>query len=319
MYAALRKILKNVSQRGSFVNQDYLRFDMAYDEEITDAVLIQIEQMTNEWIRQAIPVSTKVMSVDEAKSMGAVAEFGEKYSTDVRVVQMGDVTADLCGGTHVANTNMIQSFALASFESKGSGIYRFSGYTGERISKIKEECSVYLNEANKSIEKAKRLSSKEVHLPTPPVIKGSYQDVLHYRAYLKDVQSQAKEIEKAMQQEVATMALDNLSRFDQDITGNCLITITEDYPADVAKQLVDRLLERLGQGTVFVVNQINGQLLLLAKTTQGVHCGNLVKAAAQLAGGNGGGKPDFAQAGAKDSSKIEEIIRFVKGELQCVS
>ena len=319
MYAALRQILKNVSQRGSFVNQDYLRFDMAYDQEITDDVLLQIEAMTNQWIVKAIPVTTQVMSVDEAKSMGAVAEFGEKYSTDVRVVQISEVTADLCGGTHVANTSMIQSFALASFESKGSGIYRFSGYTGERIANIKEECRVYLNEAHKSIEKVRRLSNKEIQFPTPPVIKGTYQDVLQYRAYLKDVQVLAKEIEKSTQQELASTALENLSRFDQDISGTCLITTTEDYPADVAKQLVDRLLERLGQGTVFIVNQVNGQLLLLAKTTKGVHCGNLVKAAAQLAGGNGGGKADFAQAGAKDTTKINEIIRFVKEELKCAS
>jgi alanyl-tRNA synthetase len=98
-----------------------------------------------------------------------------------------------------------------------------------------------------------------------------------------------------------------------------LVTTIQDTPADVAKQLVDRLLEQLGQGTVFVVNQMNDSLLLLAKSNNNVHCGNLVKQAALLAGGNGGGKPDFAQAGAKDISKLNQIIAFVKQELQCES
>jgi alanyl-tRNA synthetase len=144
MYAALRQQLNNVSQRGSFVNEEYLRFDMAYDQEISDDVLLAVERQTNQWIRDGLSVTTHIMSVDEAKQMGAIAEFGEKYSADVRVVQIGDVTADLCGGTHVSNTKTIDSFALASFESKGSGIYRFSGYTAEGISGIAQECDVYL-------------------------------------------------------------------------------------------------------------------------------------------------------------------------------
>ena len=319
MYAALRQQLQNVSQRGSFVNDEYLRFDMAYDQEISDDVLLAIEQQTNQWIQDRIPVTTHIMSVEDAKQMGAVAEFGEKYSTDVRVVQMGEVTADLCGGTHVSNTKTIASFALASFESKGSGIYRFSGYTAEGISGIAQECDVYLSEAQKSIEKANRLSDKEFIAPAPPVIQGSYQDVLNYRRYLKDVQVAAKEFEKLIQQQEAAKALDDVARYDKDITGQCLVTVTEDLSADVAKQLVDRLLDRLGQGTVFVINKTDEQLLLLAKTNQGVHCGNLVKAAAQLAGGNGGGKAEFAQAGAKDVTKVDAIIQYVKGELSCGS
>jgi alanyl-tRNA synthetase len=319
MYAALRQQLNNVSQRGSFVNEEYLRFDMAYDQEISDDVLLAVERQTNQWIKDALSVTTHIMSVDEAKQMGAIAEFGEKYSADVRVVQIGDVTADLCGGTHVSNTKTIDSFALASFESKGSGIYRFSGYTAEGISGIAQECDVYLKEAQKSIEKAKRLSEKEFVAPKAPEIQGSYQDVLNYRLYLKEVQVAVKEFEKLIQQEEAAKALDDVSGYDKDITGRCLVTHTHDLSADVAKQLVDRLLERLGQGTVFVVNHASGQLLLLAKTNQGIHCGNLVKGAAQLAGGNGGGKPEFAQAGAKDVTKINDILAYVKGELSCES
>jgi Alanyl-tRNA synthetase len=321
MYAALRaKCNEGVAQRGSFVSKDYLRFDMAYDEELTDELLLEVEAQTNQWIQQATAVSTSVMSVDQAKQQGAIAEFGEKYSADVRVVDIHNVTKDLCGGTHVKNTSEIQRFALASFESKGSGIYRFSGYTAEAISELSKSVQVFVQEAQKSIDKAHRLSSEhDLTLPQPPVILGSYQDIINYRLYLKAVQQAVKEFEKSVQQQVASSALDDISMFTSQIQGQCLVTQITDVPADVAKQLVDRLLEAMGQGTVFVVNQTKDSLLLLAKSNNGVHCGNLVKQAAQLAGGNGGGKPDFAQAGAKDLSKIQDILAFVNEELQCAS
>jgi alanyl-tRNA synthetase len=169
------------------------------------------------------------------------------------------------------------------------------------------------------LKKRNAYPTKEFVAPKAPVIQGSYQDVLNYRLYLKEVQVAVKEFEKLIQQEEAAKALDDVSGYDKDITGRCLVTHTHDLSADVAKQLVDRLLERLGQGTVFVVNHASGQLLLLAKTNQGIHCGNLVKGAAQLAGGNGGGKPEFAQAGAKDVTKINDILAYVKGELSCES
>ena len=321
MYAALRQQCKGgVSQRGSFVNKDYLRFDMAYDEELTDALLLSVEAQTNAWIQQANAVHTDLMSVDEARQLGAIAEFGEKYSSSVRVVSIDTVTKDLCGGTHVKNTSEIQRFALASFESKGSGIYRFSGYTASAIDALHQTLQVFLDEAQKSIDKAHRLSSTHpLVLPKRPVVSGSYQDVINYRGYLKAVQQAVKDFEKAVQQQVAASALDDLSSFQHQMHGHCLVTTIQDTPADVAKQLVDRLLEQLGQGTVFVVNQMNDSLLLLAKSNNNVHCGNLVKQAALLAGGNGGGKPDFAQAGAKDISKLNQIIAFVKQELQCES
>jgi len=321
MYAALRQQCREgVAQRGSFVNKDYLRFDMAYDEELTDALLLQVEAQTNAWIQQAHPVSTSIMSVDEAKRQGAIAEFGEKYSTNVRVVRIDHVTNDLCGGTHVKTTSEIQRFALSSFESKGSGIYRFSGYTASAIDEMSKSLQVYVQEAQKSIEKARRLdAAQRLVVPQPPHVLGSYQDVIHYRLYLKAVQQAVKEFEKAVQQQASASAFDDIAVYQDQIQGHCLVTTMQDVPADVAKQLVDRLLESIGQGTVFVVNHSGDSLLLLAKSNKGVHCGTLVKQAAQLAGGNGGGKPDFAQAGAKDVTKIEAIIDFVKGALQCAS
>jgi len=321
MYAALRQQCREgVAQRGSFVNKDYLRFDMAYDEELTDALLLQVEAQTNAWIQEGHPVSTAIMSVDEAKRQGAIAEFGEKYSSNVRVVQIAQVTNDLCGGTHVKSTSEIQRFALSSFESKGSGIYRFSGYTANAVDEIAKSLQVYTIEAQKSIDKALRLGAAQpLVLPPQPPVLGSYQDVINYRVYLKAVQQTVKEYEKLVQQQASATALDDIAVFQAQIQGHCLVTTMQDVPADVAKQLVDRLLESMGQGTVFVVNRTGDSLLLLAKSNQGVHCGTLVKQAAQLAGGNGGGKPDFAQAGAKDVTKVDAIIGFVKGELQCGS
>ena len=320
MYAALRHMFAHVSQRGSFVNQNYLRFDMAYDAAIHDAALLEVEAMTNQWIAQSLPVTTDILTVEEAKQRGAIAEFGEKYSSKVRVVSIGDVTVDLCGGTHVTTTSQLGSFTLMGFESKGSGIYRFSGYTGPHHALLEDERQVYQLEAQKSIDKAKRLSADAVlSLPPWPSVTGSYQDIIAARAYLKQVQQAVKDFEKTWQHQAAASALEDLSRFDAAIQGACLITPTSGLAADVAKQLVDRLLERLGTGTVFVANHANDQLLLLAKSNNNIHCGRLVQAAAQLAGGNGGGRPDFAQAGAKDVTKINDILTFVQGELACGS
>lgn len=324
MYAALRQTLPGqVAQRGSFVNQDYLRFDMAFAEEITDEVLLAIETQTNQWIKQRHIVTTDEVSLEEAKARGAVAEFGEKYSSNVRVVTMGEVTVDLCGGTHVMNTFDIDSFALAGFESKGSGIYRFTGYTGEGIESMQDVVQVFTQEAKKSIDKASRIANENntstPQFPPLPKVMGSYRDVLNYREYLTKVQAVAKDFEKQVQQSRSNEFLDDLSAFDSQITGECLITKVSEMPADVVKQLIDRLSERLGKGTVFIVSESSGQLVLLAKSTNGIHCGNLVKRAAQLAGGNGGGRPDFAQAGAKDISKVDDILAFVKEELVCVS
>ena len=324
MYAALRQKLQGqVAQRGSFVNHEYLRFDMAYDEEITDEVLLEIETMTNQWIKERHVVTTEELTLEEAKARGAIAEFGEKYSSAVRVVSMGDVTVDLCGGTHVMNTYDIDSFALAGFESKGAGIYRFTGYTGEGIESIRSVVEVFANEAQKSIDKAHRIAKENqasmISLPSVPLLMGSYRDILNYRDYLHEIQFLVKEFEKTLQDQKTSSALEDLSMFDSQIQGPCLVTHVSSYPADIAKQLIDRLAEKVGIGTVFLVSEYNEQLLLLAKSNHGVHCGNLVKKAAQIAGGNGGGREDFAQAGAKDTTKIHEILTFVKGELSCGS
>jgi len=324
MYAALRRKLSGqVAQRGSFVNHEYLRFDMAYDEDITDDVLLEIETMTNQWIKERHIVTTEEVTLDEAKARGAIAEFGEKYSSNVRVVTMGDVTVDLCGGTHVMNTYDIDSFALAGFESKGAGIYRFTGYTGEGIESMRSVVDVFTHDAQKSIDKANRIANENnasmIALPSVPLLMGSYRDILNYRDYLQEIQFLVKEFEKTLQDQKAASALEDLSAFDSMIQGSCLVAHVTTYPADIAKQVIDRLAEKVGTGTVFLVSEYNNQLLLLAKSNNNVHCGNLVKKAAQIAGGNGGGREDFAQAGAKDPSKVDEILAFVQKELSCES
>jgi alanyl-tRNA synthetase len=236
---------------------------------------------------------------------------------------MGDVTVDLCGGTHVMNTYDIDSFALAGFESKGAGIYRFTGYTGEGIESMRSVVDVFTHDAQKSIDKANRIANENnasmIALPSVPLLMGSYRDILNYRDYLQEIQFLVKEFEKTLQDQKAASALEDLSAFDSMIQGSCLVAHVTTYPADIAKQVIDRLAEKVGTGTVFLVSEYNNQLLLLAKSNNNVHCGNLVKKAAQIAGGNGGGREDFAQAGAKDPSKVDEILAFVQKELSCES
>ena len=139
LFATLREIIgSHVSQQGSQVSSESLRFDFNNFQNLDDETLLKVEARVNEKIKEAIKVSIGEFTIDEAKAQGAIAEFGEKYGKYVRVINM-DYTVDLCGGTHVSNTSEIGKFALASIESKGSGIYRIVGHASSAIENIRNQ------------------------------------------------------------------------------------------------------------------------------------------------------------------------------------
>lgn len=310
----------HVSQSGSNVNQDNLRFDFNNYDPLTDEQILVIEKDVNDVIQKKLDVTITEESLDDAKAMGAIAEFGEKYGDKVRVVNMSEFTIDLCGGTHVKNIGEIEKLAITSVESKGSGIYRVEALTNDGVDHIESVLEVYNQEIQSLLNKAEKVvadaTEKGLNVEFTYEINkdylGSYQDIVNKRKELDHVKDLVKELDKTISKELENLALSDLSVFDSFIEGDKLIATVKDYDSKVLKQVVDRLLEKLGTGVVFIANEANGKLVFVAKSNNGVHCGNLVKEAAIICGGNGGGRPDLAQAGGKDASKLDEAILKVK-------
>ncbi len=324
LYKTLREQLgKHVSQQGSLVGPEYLRFDFNHYELLADNTILKIERAVNEKIQAAYQVEVETTSVDHAKSKGAIAEFGEKYDSEVRVVDMGE-TLDLCGGTHVDNTAEIERFAIASVESKGSGVYRITALAkqrvfdiGEYLRGIDENVQHLMDKIETIIETAQANNiTLSVKLPDAKPIQGSYQDVINKRRYFEALQRVVKDLEKRYKEALEKASLEGMKTYLDEQVGNTIVIKTNNVDPKTVKTLADRLMDHLKEGVVFIANRFEDKLIFIAKSTTDVHAGKLVNAAANIAGGGGGGRADFAQAGAKDVSKIDAVITYVKAELQ---
>jgi alanyl-tRNA synthetase len=314
VFKALReKIGAHVHQAGSAVGPETMRFDFTHDEIPSDETLLAIESLTQDYIHQAHPVKTILTTVEEAKRRGAIAEFGEKYTGQVRMVDMG-VTLDLCGGTHVKNTAEITTYALVSVESKGSGIYRITGLAGDKVKHLDEHLKGMLTSIDLLLQKAIPLTEKadqlkiKYQMPKAPAVTFSYQRVLDLRRYMAALQEAIKTLEKNLDHAQKDQALASLDDFLKDRQGDTLV-FQAALDANSFKMLVDRLFEHV-KGVVIGVNVSDKLMFVVKSSNPDYHAGELVKKAASMAGGGGGGGPTFAQAGAKDVSKLQEIMDY---------
>ncbi len=326
LYSQLREVVgSHVSQQGSNVTDKALRFDFNNFDGLGDCVLLELENRVNSIIKQEVEVETIVTHIEEAQKMGAVAEFGEKYADKVRVVKMG-VTTDLCGGTHVKNTKEIGKLAITSIESKGSGIYRIEAATGENIKgqlkeatkNIRESVATLIDKGNAIVKEAKE---KDIELsfdePSTSEVqeeltRDSYFYIIKCKEDLAFMQEEIKNLDKEYQKAQADASLDKLKDLDTMFENDKLITSVEGIDTKALKEKVDNLLSNR-DGFVFIANIVEDKIVFIAKTTnKDYHCGKIVKEAAVIAGGNGGGRPDFAQAGGTDITKVEEALAKVK-------
>ncbi len=321
LFKVLREQLGNhVSQAGSQVTKDNLRFDFNNYHPLTRAEILTIEEKVNLAISRGMKVTISNESISRAKEMGAVAEFGEKYGDLVRVVNIDNFTIDLCGGTHVKSSSQIKKLAITSVESKGSGVYRMEALTNRGVDSIGEFLQVYNDELNSLITKANKIvamaEEQKVNIGFNYQINenysGSYQDVLNKRDELVSLKEKVKNLDREVKRELEKLSLNDLSTFDQFIEGNSLIAKVEGYDQAVLKQIVDSLLDKLGTGFVFLANVVDDKIIFVSKSNNDVHCGKIVKEAAIICGGNGGGKPTIAQAGGRDITKIDQAIKRVK-------
>lgn len=319
----------HVFQQGSQVSNNLLRFDFNNFTPLTNEEILQIEKLVNEEINRGHEVKTLIMSLDEAKKMNAQAVFGEKYHEIVRVIDM-DYSKELCGGTHVSNTKDIKKFAILSVETKGSGVFRVEAATKDHIMEelnrtlenINKEISNTLEKINSIYEKAKNnnITLEHVNIELTDPIE-SYQMVINRRNELELVKNTAKELEKTLTKllkEKNVIALDKyLSEVLTINNYRILITSEEKLELDVAKDLVDRLSDYLGDSLVLLADMMDEKVIFICKNKiPALDAGKLVKMAAIATNGNGGGRKDFAQAGGKDVTLTAKALASVTDEVK---
>ncbi len=302
LQAALRETLgSHVEQAGQLVNENAVRFDFSHFSAMTPDEIIEVENKVNSVILSAAAVTMTEMPIEEAKKQGAMALFGEKYGDVVRVVKAGDYSTELCGGTHVANTGNLGLFKIVSESSVAAGVRRIEGVTGEGVLK-------YIDSLNSAIIGA----AKALKVANPADLQKKAV------AIANELKEKDREIDSL------TSELTNLrsgSLFDNviDIHGLKVISaVAGEVTVDELRQLSDKA-KAMGDDIVCVlaaVNKEKGSLNFAAScgksaVQSGVKAGDVVRAVAQKAGGNGGGKPDFAMAGAKDIDKVNEAIASV--------
>ena len=243
------------------------------------------------------------MSINDAKNKGAMALFGEKYGDEVRVVSMGDYSIELCGGTHLTNTSQIGMFKILSEGGVAAGVRRIEAITGRAVyNYLKEKEEVITNVCSNLKTKEDGLSQKVTSL-------------------IEENKSLSKELHD-MKTKMSLQAVDSVLDSKADVNGvNLVTTKFEGMDMNTLKEVADNLRDKLVSGVVVLANIADDKLNLVVTATKdvvdkGVHCGNIVKAIAQVAGGKGGGRPNMAQAGAPDVSKVDDALNYASEVLK---
>ena len=297
---ALKTVLgAHVEQKGSLVTPDRLRFDFAHFQAMTPEEIEKVEAIVNEEIAKALPVETKVMSLEEAKKTGAMALFGEKYGDSVRVVCMGDFSRELCGGTHVANTSEIATFKIVSEAGVAAGVRRIEALTGDGV-------FAYYKEAEKELAEAAKL------LKTTQA--GILEKIAGLQNEIKALQSENESLKSKLAKDALGDVMDQVC----EVNGvKFLPAKVEGVDMNGLRDLGDQLREKIGEGVVLIASVTDGKVSLMAAVTdgamkQGAHAGNLIKGIAALVGGGGGGRPNMAQAGGKNPAGVDAALEKAK-------
>lgn len=297
---ALRTVLgTHVEQAGSYVGTERLRFDFTHFAPLTEEELQKVENMVNEQIFKSLAVTACETSLEEARKMGAMALFGEKYADVVRVVKMGDFSIELCGGAHLQNTAQAGSFKIISENGVAAGVRRIEALTGTGA----------LQYYQAQEEQMKQICK---------MLKTNPENILHRTEQMMAEQKEmTKELEK-YKQKMAGSAVEEILSQKEDIKGiNVVCANVQQADADALKTMGDQLKVKIGSGVVVLASASGERVNLLAMATEdavqkGIHAGNIIKAAAACCKGGGGGRPNMAQAGGKDASKIEEALQKAK-------
>lgn len=299
LHKALKTVLGNhVNQAGSEVSSDRLRFDFTHFAPVTKEELLEIERIVNEKIASGLKVTYKYMSLDDAKKQGAVALFTEKYGDVVRVVSCEDYSKELCGGCHVKNTAEIGLFKVVSEGGIGAGVRRIEAVTSLKAIE-------YLNEFVDKVDTIAQL------------VKGTPSEVVQkVQTLVAEHRQQEKELE-SLHNKLANIEANELLNKSQVINGyNVLTAVVKNIEINALRNMVDNFKDKLKSAVVVLANILDDKVIFMAGVTtdyvaKGIHAGNLVKELAQICGGGGGGRPDFAQAGAKNIQNTDKALNYV--------
>ena len=298
LHEALKEVLgDHVNQAGSLVTPERLRFDVTHFEPISKEELKAVEEKVNKAILDALEVNCEIMNINDAKEKGAMALFGEKYGNEVRVVSMGDYSVELCGGTHLTNTSQVGLFKILSEGGVAAGVRRIEAITGHAVyeyltnrdNMINEVCSALKTKEDNFVQRANHLVEENKAL--------------------------AKELHET-KTKLNLQSVDSLLDAKVEINGvNLLCAKFEDIDMNTLKETADTLRDKVGSGVVVLSNVADNKVNFVVTATQdviekGIHSGNIVREVAKIANGKGGGRPNMAQAGATDVSKVDEALSY---------
>ena len=297
---ALRDVLgSHVAQAGSLVTADRLRFDFSHFEAMTSEQIKQTEEIVNQKILESIDVNVQELPIDEAKKLGAIALFGEKYGDIVRVVSVGDYSVEFCGGTHLANSAQCGLFKIVSEGGVAAGVRRIEAVTGKGVLEyIKNNDALIANTAA-------ALKTNQIH-------------EIDKRA--ESVMTQSRELEKQIddfKQKMAAAKANNIMAGRKHIGDIQLFTAQVDgMGADEMKAMADKIKAEVPNSVAVMGALTDGKITFVAMASKdavkmGIHCGQIIKEITAIAGGRGGGKPDMAQGGGSDASKIDDALAKV--------
>ena len=303
LQSALRKVLgDHVTQKGSFVSGDRLRFDFSHGEALTVEEIRSVESLVNSYIMADLPVITAVMDLEAAKATGAMALFNEKYEGMVRVVSMGDVSRELCGGTHVSATGNIGFFKLISDSGIAAGVRRIEAVTGVAAMEYTALMSLEL-------EKSAGILRSETF--------GVYDKVVALEQHAKDLEHQ----NSRLREQLALAEARGLAGSVVSVNGvKTLVATLDAVQVPELRIVMDDLKNRLGSAVILLASVNSGKISFIAGVTTDlvsrVKAGDLVKFVAAQVGGKGGGKPDMAQAGGTDTAKLPQAMNSAAGWLE---
>ncbi|SNU05482.1 alanyl-tRNA synthetase [Lachnospiraceae bacterium] len=293
---ALKTVLgDHVEQAGSLVEPGRLRFDFSHNQAMTSEEIKEVEAIVNKEISEDLKVNTEIMSLEDAKKTGAMALFGEKYGEEVRVVNMGDWSIELCGGTHVPHTSVIGTFKIISEQGIAAGVRRIEALTADGAA------AYYADIEARLLEAAKAAKTEPMKLT---------EKIASLMDEIKALQSENQSLKDKMAKAAASSAEDSVVEIGdvkvlpmgvQGVDPNALRNLGDEYKA------------KLGKAVVIMASDLGEKVSLVVMASDdavkaGVHAGNIIKAIAPIVGGGGGGRPNMAQAGGKDASKIQDAL-----------
>ena len=300
LHAALKEVLgEHVNQAGSLVEPNRLRFDFSHFGQMTQDEINQVERRVNEEIWRGIDVRIQEMNIDEAKAMGAMALFGEKYGDVVRVVNMAPFSIELCGGIHVENTAEIGLFKIVSESGTGAGVRRIEALTGKAA-------FLYLEHIQEQFNLVKDL------------VKVKTDDQVVDK--ITQIQDEEKSLIKQLEQrdkEITSLKMGNIEDQVETINGLKVLATEVDVPnAKAIRSTMDDFKSKLQDTVIILASNVDDKVSIIATVpkdqTDKIKAGDIIKNMAPIVGGKGGGRPDMAQGGGTQPENITESLRFIK-------